>query len=154
METKMGIRPSDVRTLLRSQHEQLRMILFEAERLASLVQKGHLEHVVPMNAACELLGTSLGVHIEVEELLALPHLRQADAWGVVRVQRLQEEHEAQRAAVATLVKLAHQPDAAELARALRALATTLLEDMRREDQQMLTDEVLRDDVVSIAQTDG
>jgi hypothetical protein len=65
-----------------------------------------------------------------------------------------DEHEAQRAAISALLRLEERGDGAELAHGMRALVVTILEDMRHEDRNLLGDAILRDDVVSIDQTDG
>ena len=146
--------PSKVRALLRAQHEELRQLVMEADRLARQVQQGHTSQVEPMRATALLVATALNAHIDAEERLALPYLRDLDAWGPVRAQRLLEEHEGQRAAIAVLTQLEERGDCAELARGLRALVQTLLDDMRLEDRELLSESVLRDDLVSIDQTDG
>jgi hypothetical protein len=146
--------PSKVRALLLVQHEELRELVLEADRLARHVQEGQMLHLESMRAAALLVATALSAHIDAEEGLALPLLRDIDAWGPVRAQNMMEEHEAQRAAVAVLRQLEERGDCAELARGLRALVQTLLCDMRREESELLGKDLLRDDVVAVDQTDG
>ena len=65
-----------------------------------------------------------------------------------------DEHEAQRASAAALNRLARRGDTSELARGLSAFVDTLLEDMRREETELFSAQVLRDDVIALDQADG
>jgi hypothetical protein len=146
--------PSAVRRLLLGQHQDLRQILLEADRLARIVQQGNPSQIAPLRATALAVASNLSAHIHDEETWAVPYLREADAWGPVRARQMREEHEAQRAAIAALLRLEERGDGAELANGMRALVANILDDMRREDRDLLGEAILRDDVVSIDQADG
>jgi hypothetical protein len=146
--------PSAVRKLLLGQHQDLRQILLEADRLSRVVLQGNPSQIAPLRATALAVASQFTSHINDEEKWALPHLREVDAWGPVRARQMRDEHEAQRAAIAALLRLEERGDGSELANGMRALVVTILEDMRHEDRELLGEAILRDDVVSIDQTDG
>jgi len=110
--------------LIRTQHEDLRLLLGRADRLARCALRGDLDSARPLITAVVRVRETLLAHLEDEEALLPP----------ARVARLRGEHEAQRAAADTLTRMA-SGDAAEMARGLRAFAATLLEDMRQEEAE-------------------
>jgi iron-sulfur cluster repair protein YtfE (RIC family) len=146
--------PSAVRRRLLGQHQDLRQILLEADRVARLVLQGNPSQIAPLRATALAVASNFSAHIQDEEKSVLPLLQEVDAWGPQRVRQLMDEHEAQRAAISALLRLEERGDGAELAHGMRALVVTILEDMRHEDRNLLGDAILRDDVVSIDQTDG
>ena len=108
--------------LLRAQHEDMRLLLFRTDRLARSTLRAQVDSVRPLVTAAHRLRETLLAHLEDEEALLPPE----------RVERLRDEHEAQRAAAATLARMA-KGDPAEMARGIRAFVASLYQDMRQED---------------------
>jgi hypothetical protein len=99
----------------------------------------------------EKLGLALERHTLWEERHLVPVLRDADAWGVQRVQRLRQEHAEQRRILSLLLERLRDER-----RSPRCIAGDLLElgsrlecEMQREEQEALSPDIIRDDVVSI-----
>ena len=67
---------------------------------------------------------------------------------------MKEEHSRQRAVLNQLADLEWRGDTATLVDAVRNLARDIREDMCREERELLNPELLRDDVISIAQNSG
>jgi hypothetical protein len=82
----------------------------------------------------------------------LPHI---DAWGSVRLSRMDEHHRKEHRRIANALREASASGEFHAAarRALPAI-DALLEHMRQEEEEFLGEDVLRDDVVDIDQTGG
>ena len=101
-----------------------------------------LEHV-------EGLYRALRDHIDFEDHLLAPALREIDAWGPVRADELLEHHARQRLEIAVLAERSGAESATGLARLIASLVSDLRADMTHEDCDMLSADLLRDDVVLI-----
>ena len=95
-------------------------------------------------------------HLVFEETKLLPVLPTLDAWGPLRAEQMKREHAAQRAifdqAGEHATSAAIAPPA--LAEMMHALVADMLDDMKREEQDLLHSDLLRDNLVTIDQTDG
>lgn len=147
------MRPSQVRGRIIRQHAALRVKLDELEAATAELQDGRegglgaAERAVALaNELCQ----ALDEHLAVEDALLVPTLRQADAWGPVRADRLSQHHDEQRE---QLRSLAEQTEAGmspqALASALAALIEDLRADMAYEEREVLSPSLLRDEVTSI-----
>ena len=76
-------------------------------------------------------------HLAVEEGVLLPILRTVDAWGRLRVERVEAEHAEQRALIVELVERARAGAIDEVARDVRRFVSDLRDDMGREDADVL-----------------
>jgi hypothetical protein len=81
----------------------------------------------------------------------VPALREADGWGDERAARVSAEHAEQRQRMEVLLRHLADLDepAAWIAAELATLVRDLLVDMEHEEQAVLSEDLLRDDPVSI-----
>jgi iron-sulfur cluster repair protein YtfE (RIC family) len=144
------MKPSEVRARILSDHDRLREDL---ERLESLVGELAAGRTAPtaVRADSVALVARLYSHMRWEESYLLPALREADAWGAERAERLMRDHREQRELLDFLNARLHaqaQPEAL-LARDVQHLIVLLRDDMREEEAELLDERVLRDDVVAV-----
>ncbi len=146
---------NELRMRILSEHVQLREAL---ETTLEKVQRAGARRsgVLPPAPRREVqfLVEVLLTHIELEDRELVPVLQEIDAWGEERARRVKVEHEAHRAALRKLSQLAQSATGPELLEAAEGLFKSLLIDMAEEDRTVLHPDLLRDDVVSIGQTDG
>lgn len=90
-------------------------------------------------------------HIELENRLLVPALRQVDAWGDVRADRVRKEHAEQMTEVQLLLEEFGDPftGSQEIATRLEDFIAVLEVDMAAEEKATLNPDLLRDDVVGI-----
>jgi hypothetical protein len=114
---------------------------------ASLLSDGEAA-VADVLARTVKLFEKLSNYIDLEQSFVLPSVRNADVWGVIRARALEREHADHRG---VLDIISHQvlPAPADLAHDVRALTRALRETLEREKREILTSELLRDDVVGI-----
>lgn len=95
-------------------------------------------------------------HLAYEDEALVPILRDADAWGAVRVELMTKEHEQQRILVCALVEDAEDGVRRidELCEEISWFVQSFLEDMAREEQRILTPDALGEEIVPIEQIDG
>jgi hypothetical protein len=144
------MKPSEVRARILNDHERLRGDLDRLEACASELGAGQAAIEELRHDAAALI-THLDVHMRWEEWYLLPALRDADAWGAERAERLESDHREQRALLDFLnVRLHDETRPAALhVRDVAHLVALLRADMREEEGEMLDERVLRDDVVAI-----
>ncbi|MGZ3480940.1 MAG: hemerythrin domain-containing protein, partial [Myxococcaceae bacterium] len=106
----MELSASQVRSLILDEHTVLRDVLEEIDETL-----GEMTRRVP-GAIGRLRGTlrtfqdAFLRHLNHEETVLRPLLVDVDAWGPARVEAMDEEHRAQRAAIAELSRLALDQD--------------------------------------------
>jgi iron-sulfur cluster repair protein YtfE (RIC family) len=93
-------------------------------------------------------------HLADEEMLVLPILNDDVPVGPWRAQALLQEHQRQRAELNSLTQVERPCSMDELAARYGALIRELLLDMEKEEQELITPDVLRDDGVVIDQSCG
>ena len=122
-----------------SAHARLRTQIAEIDPLL----RRELER--PGTAARELrrkvkqLAEALHAHIDAEEKMLAPILQDIDAWGPARVERMLEDHDAQRRAIAELLLLAkrRRAEGDAFARVACEFVDDLLADMEHEESEVL-----------------
>ena len=91
-------------------------------------------------------------HLAYEDRYLLPIIREIDAWGAERARRIEAEHADQALAIDEIAG-AVQDGALARSRAFASrvgeLAAALRVDMQHEEREVLSEDLLRDDVVSI-----
>jgi iron-sulfur cluster repair protein YtfE (RIC family) len=150
------MQPSEVRRRILADHERLRRDLERLEALANEILQDLHPPLATLRVDAERLLARLRAHMHWEESYLLPALREADAWGVERAERLTRDHREQRELLDfVMVRLrdATRP-AAIVAGDVCHLVELLREDMREEEQELLDERVLRDDIVAIAVETG
>jgi iron-sulfur cluster repair protein YtfE (RIC family) len=136
--------PNETRQHLLRQHGWLRELLNEARALAAqLVDGKPVED--PLAKIIDRLARTLAEHNAAEEAILEPILRDADAWGPVRVKRMFEEHTGEHAAF----RAALVGDTPTVAARIADLAEELEAHMDAEERTFLSPAVLRDDVINL-----
>jgi CBS domain-containing protein len=148
-----GLRPSDVRARILSEHEVLRSIYARTEELARRVLYEDMEAHAPLREHCRELYQTLLRHIELENTILAPALCETDAFGPVRAEELLREHARQSAVLLSAMDSSDAHSEVELARSVSNLIAELVIDMAHEERALLHPDLLRDDPVSVdAQT--
>jgi hemerythrin HHE cation binding domain-containing protein len=143
------------RRVILAQHARIRVLLEDAGKLAESALQGNVPQPETIAAAIGDIRTTMEIHLASEESLLLPLLRADLPVGPLRADRLLDEHRRQRATLLALESEAHaHPELPELAAKLTFLTDWLLADMAEEEASLLTDDVVRDDIVVIDQSSG
>lgn len=101
------------------------------------------------------LRREFNAHLDLEDRLLVPALRDGDAWGEIRAQQVAAKHGELRQELQALPLHESCPlDPCALAARLIAVIEALRADMAREEHGVLTPELLRDDVLGIDVEDG
>jgi len=145
----MELSASQVRNLILDEHTVLRDILDEIEEAL-----GELTRRVPgslgrLRASLRTFQDAFQRHLRHEETVLRPVLANVDAWGPARVESMDEEHRAQRAALAELTRVRLEEDFDRTIQSIEAFVQRLRADMDGEERHALSEEVLRDDIIVI-----
>ena len=145
----MELSASQVRSLILDEHTVLRDILEEIEEAL-----GELTRRVPgslgrLRASLRTFQDAFQRHLRHEETVLRPVLANVDAWGPARVESMDEEHRAQRAALAELTRVRLEEDFDRTIQSIEAFVQRLRADMDGEERHALSEEVLRDDIIVI-----
>ncbi|HYV49022.1 MAG TPA: hemerythrin domain-containing protein [Myxococcaceae bacterium] len=146
--------PSDVRGRVLAEHLWLSEKLTLVEASAAAVLSGRSAESARLRDRCRNLCESLWFHLATEDEILVPLLRSLDAWGEVRVERVQNDHQTQRVEIGELRRQAEEADPTALAEDVLTFAKALRADMANEEQVSLSRELLRDDAVALDQLDG
>ncbi|MGK5082034.1 hemerythrin domain-containing protein [Bdellovibrionota bacterium FG-1] len=139
----MELAPSVVRKIILEEHEQLRTKLKAIENLIERKDFGSLQ-----NQLRELQFFFLK-HIAQEESILRPVLKDLDAWGDVRVERMNAEHAAQRKEIQALDQLILTGKPDKYLEPVKKFIEELYCDMASEEKECLHPDVLKDDPISI-----
>jgi iron-sulfur cluster repair protein YtfE (RIC family) len=146
--------PSEIRNKVLREHAALRVLMTEANDACRKVREDRAS-LADLVYQVDRLVRSLAKHLEMEDRVLVPTLREIDAWGAVRAENIAAEHERQRAELIELATLGHDADNARLlAATLSSFVQALVFDMEGEERDLLHPDLLRDDAVVIDQTDG
>lgn len=144
-------RPSSVRQRILDDHEALRVLLAEVEELVRRTRSGDADASQALLERGRALRARFLDHLALEDAHLVPALRAADAWGEERARRVEVEHAEQRERMQALLDHMESPQRSvdQLAEELAALVADLRADMEGEERAVLSEDLLRDDVVSI-----
>src|SRR4051812_43745682 len=148
------VKPSDVRARVLAEHLWLSEKITPLEAAAASGLAGSRSEVMALRERTRNLCESLWFHLATEDEILVPLLRELDAWGEVRVERVQGDHQAQREEIAELRREAEDADPPTLAQFVLAFSHALRADMAHEEEVSLSRELLRDDPVALDQLDG
>jgi len=142
-----------IREELLAQHASLRdltaKILEVAQRGPGPAARGELAVLL------HELGDGIDAHNAREEYLLSEILPTLDAWGSVRLARMDEHHMQEHRQIADEVRAASLlEDFPASVEAALAVIDLLLEHMRQEEAEFLAPELLRNDIIDIDQFDG
>lgn len=146
--------PSEIRARVLAEHDWLRTKLTMLETCALVVRDGHTSGAKALRERMEDFCRSLLLHLAMEDDVLVPVLSQLDAWGEVRVERMESDHKIQREEIAQLLREGAASEPVALAEAILTFARALRADMAHEEMESLNADLLRDDTVSLSQLDG
>lgn len=129
----------EVRRRILEDHAELRAVGAAVQDLAERVARGDARAVGALRMRARELHERLGEHLDLEDRLLLPAVRQAGSDGLERAEGLGHEHEEQRA---LLEYVLHRLDdltrpSIVLGRELLNFAELLLDDMEFEESTVL-----------------
>jgi len=135
------VQPSKLLTELTKQHDAIRQIMDRCEQLADELDEGRGD---PSQLTREVakLRLAFDAHNRFEEQLLRPVLRELDAFGDVRIDRMIADHVGEHHAVRE--QLGDGPTAV-----LRNAIDNLRVHLQAEERYFLSSKVLRDDLVSV-----
>jgi len=147
--------PSEIRELILAEHRKVEPLLDAVEDCARLVLIGRCTEN-DLRARAHEMEQVLDELLEEERRMLQPELLQVDAWGEVRAQQLDLSHRQRRALLASTRQAADSGVVGprQLAERLLHTVEAIREDMRQEERQFLSPDLLRDDLVVAAQSDG
>lgn len=143
--------PSEVRRQVLEDHARLRMALSELRSTAQWARTGAPERAQSLRDEAGLLTDLFFRHLEMEEAILVPTLREVDAWGEARAERVLEEHREQRQMLLDLLQdLDRAPERlGRHARYVLWLADAIEADMLHVEASVLSEELLHDDIVNV-----
>lgn len=144
-----SLKPSQVRARILREHSALRQQLVPLAALAAQLEAGRPGIRALAVERVQGLYRALRDHIDFEDQLLAPALREIDAWGPVRADELLEHHARQRVELAMLAERSDAESGEALGRLIECWVTDLRADMAHEDRDMLSADLLRDDIVLI-----
>ncbi len=145
----MELSASQVRSLILDEHTVLRDVLDEIEETLGEMTRRVPGAIGRLRASLRTLHDAFLRHLSHEETVLRPILVDVDAWGPARVEAMDEEHRAQRTALAELPRLALDEDVDGTVQRIEDLVRRLRADMDGEETHALSEEVLRDDIIVI-----
>lgn len=139
-------RPSVVKQRVLSEHRLLRHMVCEVEAIAERAQAGEAAAEPELRNRARALCRTFKRHLDLEDAILVPILRESDAYGPQRAERLEREHAEQRRMVADVTDaIDNVSDVRELASRVLALAREAVRDMKHEENDALRDDLIRDD---------
>jgi hypothetical protein len=149
------MKPSEVRDRIASEHVAMRARLDALDETLRELRQGEASWQAAV-VQCQALHDALLAHLELEDAVLVPALRDIDAWGPVRADTLVRHHRMQREELRFVLKYEanSQGDTLALAARIAHLLDDLRTDMAHEDREILSRDLLRDDVIAIDLEDG
>jgi hypothetical protein len=133
--------PSKLLTELSKQHDALRAMIDACEKLADELDAGEGDPSLLTREVAKLR-VAFDAHNKFEEQLLRPVLREIDAFGEVRIERMIADHIGEHHAVRE--HLGDGPVAV-----LRAALDQLRVHLQAEERYFLSSKVLRDDLITV-----
>lgn len=143
------MQPSQIRRRILEDHARLRERFSELDEVARRILEGEAELAPRLRSLAEGVREEFLAHLDLEDAILVPALREVDAWGPERAEKLATEHREQRALLQRLLRGLADLDRPleELALDLRRLVADLMVDMAHEEKSELDPHLLRDDIV-------
>jgi acetoin utilization protein AcuB len=142
--------PSQVRELIVAEHLHLRQLLDLALARVRHVLNGAAseDDAASMRESARAAFTALVAHPELEDRRLAPVLETIDAWGKGRASHLRREHVVQRMALERALESLEQAErcTAMEAASVEDILQDILRDMEREEAEILTSDLLSDDI--------
>ena len=149
------MRPTHARQRILEDHAELRRRLTNLEAELDFLPDDPTRLPSISETASTLL-RELSQHTELEESVLGPVLLEIDAWGQIRERSLREHHAEQRAQLGALAEayVARQADPDAISRLTRSWICDVRADMSHEERELLTADLLRDDIVAVQMESG
>ena len=150
------MRPSEVRQRILEEHERLRDSIYIVRNLAREVARGDPSRVPILQKYAVGLDSELRTHLDLEDRHLVPVV--LECLGEQAAAELSREHAEQRALLECVLRRLRDERRPPLllARELQTLSELLLEDMAREEEELLANadlwDDLSDDVASVSGT--
>jgi Hemerythrin HHE cation binding domain len=145
----MELTARQVRKLILDEHSILRNEMADIGTLLEDIAAKRIEAAERLRHRLESFYDAFLKHISHEDSLLRPVLANIDAWGAVRVEKMDDEHRDQRASIAALVALDPNRDFEGYLSRVQAFVAAVGADMATEEQECLSPETLRDDTIVI-----
>jgi iron-sulfur cluster repair protein YtfE (RIC family) len=117
-------------------------------KLAAELRAGDVGEPSRAEAVAQAFYRDLREHIDFEDDLLAPVLRELDAWGGVRADQLTQHHREQRQQLRILAERSPSEPPQGLANLLEVLIDDLRTDMAYEEREVLSADLLHDDLVT------
>lgn len=141
--------PSEVRTQILQEHAVLRRRLLHVQQLAERALRRAEVDPLELRAEALALASVFSDHLAMEDAQLAPLLATLDAWGPVRLERMNGEHAVQRRMISELLQAVWHQEPSALCVCLDAFVKALLVDMASEEADTLHPDLLRDDAIGI-----
>jgi len=145
----MELSASQVRSLILDEHTVIRDVLEEIDETLGEMTRRVPGAIGRLRGTLRTLQDAFLRHLNHEETVLRPILADVDAWGPARVEAMDEEHRAQRAAISELSRLVLDEDVDTTVQRIEDFVRRLRADMDGEEHHALSPEVLRDDIIVI-----
>lgn len=150
------MRPSEVRHRILNDHEFIKKMVWGVRDFAHRIQAGEAYLSGELRERGQDLYEHLCRHIDLEDVILVDALRDADAWGKECAEELKNEHREQREVLSHLLERLLDPFQPQIlmVRDLLNFTAWICADMKREEETILREDLLRDDVVGINVSSG
>lgn len=145
--------PSEVRHRILDEHEVLRQHLHGITRHLRACFDG-ADGLDGLREALRGFLPTMRAHMALEDRILAPALREADAFGDVRTEKLERHHDHLRERLDRVEAHLADEDGEALRGATADLVGDLWTEMAKEERDLLHPNILRDDVVSIGHSGG
>ena len=137
----MRTNPSKLLSQLLEQHDTLRAMMDRCDQLADELDQGRGDPIL-LTREIAKLRLAFDAHNKFEEQLLRPVLREMDAFGDVRIERMYQDHVGEHREMRTQL-------GDPTTNALRQAIDNLRVHLAAEERYFLSSKVLRDDVVTV-----
>jgi hemerythrin-like domain-containing protein len=150
------MKPTEVRQRILDEHERLRDSIYIVRNLAREAARGDSSRVPMLQKRAVGLDAELRTHLDLEDRHLVPVV--LECLGEQAAAELSREHAEQRALLECVLRRLRDDRRPPLllARELQTLSELLLEDMAREEEELLANanlwDDLSDDVASVSET--
>lgn len=145
----MELNASQIRKLILDEHDVLRDEMEDIATLLKDVAAKRAEAAERLQHRMKKFYDAFLKHIAHEDSLLRPVLANIDAWGAVRVERMDDEHREQRSTIAALTSLDPTRDFEGYLSRVQAFVADVTADMEGEEHECLSSDILRDDTIVI-----
>ena len=150
------MRPSEVRQRILDDHQLIKIIVSEVRDLALRIQVGEEYLSERLRERARNLYERFCQHIDLEDVILVGALRDADAGGEERAEELRNEHREQREVLTYLLERLLDPTQPPIliVNDLLNFTAWLRDDMQHEEETILHEDLLRNDAVGIHVNSG